>query len=143
MHQNTLEYAQQLDQVDPLRCFREKFRIPHLNGKEQVYFLGNSLGLQSKNTEQEIGTVVAQWANYGVEGFVMGAHPWMDYHRQLTRSLSHIMGALPEELTLMNQLTVNLHLMMVSFYRPDGRRNKILCEAKAFPSDQYMRETHL
>jgi len=143
MHQNLLEYAQQLDQVDPLRSFREKFHIPRFNGQEQIYFLGNSLGLQSKNTEQEIGTVMAQWANYGVEGFVKGTRPWMDYHRQLTTSLSSIVGALPEELTLMNQLTVNLHLMMISFYRPDGRRNKILCEAKAFPSDQYMLETHL
>lgn len=143
MHQNSLTYARQQDRDDPLRDFREKFVIPCINGKQQIYFLGNSLGLQSKNTEQEIDKVLGQWANYGVEGFFMGDAPWMDYHDRLTKPLSKILGALPHEITVMNQLTVNLHLMMVSFYRPNGTRNKILCEAKAFPSDQYMFETHL
>lgn len=141
--ENSLAFAKQLDSIDPLRDFRNRFSIPSINGKEQIYFLGNSLGLQSKNTEQEINNVLMQWANYGVEGFFMGSNPWMGYHEQLTQSLSKIIGALPVEITVMNQLTVNLHLMMVSFYHPQGNRNKILCEAKAFPSDQYMFETHL
>jgi len=141
--ENTLEFAQQLDARDPLKKFRERFIVPTLNGKEQIYFLGNSLGLQSKNVKEEIQKILDQWGTYGVEAFFSGDDPWMNYHDQLVQSLSHIVGALPTEITVMNQLTVNLHLMMVSFYQPEGRANKILCEAKAFPSDQYMFETHL
>ena len=140
---NTSEFAQQLDARDPLKKFRERFIIPTLNGKEQIYFLGNSLGLQSKNVKQEIEKILDQWGHYGVEAFFNGDNPWMDYHHQLVRPLSRIVGCLPSELTVMNQLTVNLHLMMVSFYQPEGRANKILCEAKAFPSDQYTFETHV
>lgn len=136
-------YAQQLDFSDPLRKFRKKFIIPVINDKEQIYFLGNSLGLQPKTTRKEIQQVLDEWGLYGVEGFFMGKEPWMNYHDQLTKPLSKIVGALPHEITVMNQLTVNLHLMMTSFYRPSGVRNKILCEAKAFPSDQYMFETHV
>ena len=105
--ENSLAFAKQLDSIDPLRDFRNRFSIPSINGKEQIYFLGNSLGLQSKNTEQEINNVLMQWANYGVEGFFMGSNPWMGYHEQLTQSLSKIIGALPVEITVMNQLTVN------------------------------------
>jgi kynureninase len=141
--ENTLEFARQLDARDPLRTFREKFIIPTLNGKEQIYFLGNSLGLQSNNVRQEIEKILGQWGTYGVEAFFNGDVPWMDYQDQLVQPLSTIVGALPSEITVMNQLTVNLHLMMVSFYQPEGRANKILCETKAFPSDQYMFETHL
>lgn len=141
--ENSLSFAQELDKSDPLRIFRDKFIIPSVNGKEQVYFLGNSLGLQPKNTKEEINKILDQWAAYGVEGFFKGDDPWMDYHDQLTKPLSKIVGALPEEIVVMNQLTVNLHLMMVSFYQPKGKRNKILCETKAFPSDQYMFETHI
>jgi kynureninase len=141
--ENTLEFSQQLDSRDPLRKFRERFIIPTVSGKEQIYFLGNSLGLQSTNVKQEIQKVLDQWGAYGVEAFFNGDYPWMDYHDQLVQQLSPILGALPTEITVMNQLTVNLHLMMVSFYQPEGRANKILCEAKAFPSDQYMFETHL
>ena len=141
--ENTLEFARQLDWQDSLKEFRERFIIPTLNGKEQIYFLGNSLGLQSKNVKQEIEKILDQWGSYGVEAFFNGDAPWMNYHDQLTQLLSRIVGALASELTVMNQLTVNLHLMMVSFYKPKGRANKILCEAKAFPSDQYMFETHL
>src|SRR5262249_4611613 len=83
------------------------------------------------------------WGSFGVEGFFIGKDRWLDYHDHLTRSLSKIIGAKPNEIIVMNQLTVNLHLMMVSFYQPKGKRNKILCEAKAFPSDQYMLETHI
>src|ERR1700693_3854959 len=105
-----------MDNEDPLKHFRERFLIPQRNGNEQIYFLGNSLGLQSKNINKEISKVLDQWARYGVEGFFMGEDPWMDYHDDLTNSLSKIVGALPSEITVMNQLTVNLHLMMISFY---------------------------
>jgi len=141
--ENPIEFAKSLDANDPLKNFRERFMIPSINGKEQIYFLGNSLGLQSKNVREEINKILDQWASFGVEGFFMGEDRWLDYHDQLTKPLSKIVGARPNEITVMNQLTVNLHLMMVSFYKPDGHRNKILCEAKAFPSDQYMFETHI
>jgi kynureninase len=137
------DFAVKLDKEDPLRSFREKFIIPHHNGKDQVYFLGNSLGLQPKTARSNIDKVLGQWSDYGVEAFFLGDDPWMNYHDHLLKPLGKITGALPSEITVMNQLTVNLHLMMVSFYRPDGKRNKIICEAKAFPSDQYMFETHV
>lgn len=140
---NDLAYARQLDAEDPLRSFRWEFIIPSDQGKEQVYFLGNSLGLQPKRTASYIDKVLQQWSRYGVEAFFLGDDPWMHYHDHLIKPLAAIVGALPSEVVVMNQLTVNLHLMMVSFYRPEGRRNKIICEAKAFPSDQYMFETHV
>jgi kynureninase len=141
--ENTIEFAKSLDINDPLKNFRQKFLIPSIKGKQQIYFLGNSLGLQSKNIREEINKILDQWASFGVEGFFTGEDRWLDYHDQLTKPLSKIVGARSNEITVMNQLTVNLHLMMVSFYRPQGKRNKILCEAKAFPSDQYMLETHI
>ena len=140
--ENSLSFARKLDEADPLKDSRKKFLIPCVNGREQIYFLGNSLGLQSKNTQSEINKILDQWAQFGVEGFFEGESPWIEYHDRLTKTLAMITGALPHEITVMNQLTVNLHLMMVSFYRPSGQRKKILCEARAFPSDQYMFETH-
>ena len=141
--ENTIEFARMLDVQDPLKNFRDKFIIPETYNKKQIYFLGNSLGLQPKSTITELHKVLDQWARYGVEAFFLGEEPWMDYHDKLKKPLSEIVGAKPEEVVVMNQLTVNLHLMMVSFYRPVGKRNKIICEAKAFPSDQYMFETHI
>ncbi len=141
--QNNEAFAKQLDEQDSLRSFRNKFLIPSHNGNEAVYFLGNSLGLQPKTAKDEINAILDQWAMYGVEGFFMGGKPWMHYHDALTNQLAVITGALPHEITVMNQLTVNLHLMLVSFYNPAGKKKKILCEAKAFPSDQYMLETHV
>jgi kynureninase len=141
--QNTKLFAQQLDENDPLKNFRKKFIIPVHDGKEQIYFLGNSLGLQPRSAADEIKNIMNNWADYGVEGFFKGTKPWMDYHDQFTGPLSKIVGALPQEVVVMNQLTVNLHLMLISFYKPQGKRFKILCEAKAFPSDQYMFETHV
>jgi len=141
--ESTLQFAQQLDSNDPLRSFRDLFIIPSRDSKEQIYFLGNSLGLQPKKTEAAIKEVLNQWAMYGVEGFFQGDKPWLHAHDQLTKTLSAIVGALPAEVVVMNQLTVNLHLMLVSFYKPQGKRNKIICEAKAFPSDQYTFETHI
>ncbi|HMO34151.1 MAG TPA: kynureninase [Lacibacter sp.] len=139
----SLYHAQQLDAQDPLRNFRSEFRIPEDKGRPLVYFLGNSLGLQPKRTAGYLRQIMDDWARYGVESFFEASEPWMDYHNQLTPGLSTIMGCQPQELTVMNNLTVNLHLMLVTFYRPEGKRFKILCEANAFPSDQYMLETHV
>ena len=141
--EKSLSFAKQLDDADLLKKFRDEFVIPSVNGKEQIYFLGNSLGLQPKKAEAAIREILLQWANYGVEGFFKGNKPWLYSHDELTKPLSVIVGALPHEVVVMNQLTVNLHLMLVSFYKPNGKRNKIICEAKAFPSDQYMFETHV
>ena len=139
----SLEYARKLDHDDELKDYRKEFIIPKNKGKEVIYFLGNSLGLQPKRTKAYIDQVLNQWSQLGVEGFFMGEQPWLQYHDQLTGSVAQIVGALPEEVVIMNQLTVNLHLMMVSFYQPVGKRRKIICEAKAFPSDQYVLETHV
>lgn len=141
--QNSLLFAQSLDAVDTLTSFRKQFIIPQHKGKDAIYFLGNSLGLQPKKTSSYMADVMQQWANWGVEGFFMGDSPWLQYHQSLTAPMAQVLGALPHETTIMNALTVNLHLMMVSFYQPQGKRNKILCEAKAFPSDQYMLQTHV
>lgn len=141
--QPSLAFAQQMDANDPLKRFRQQFIIPSQNGKEKVYFLGNSLGLQPKRTKDRLQTILNDWAAHGVEAFFGADEPWMDYHDQLTGPLSKIVGCKPHEVTVMNNLSVNLHLMLVSFYRPQGKRTKILCEAKAFPSDQYMMETHV
>jgi len=141
--QNTLAFAQQLDREDTLAGFRKRFVIPQHNGKEAIYFLGNSLGLRPKQTTAYIERIIQQWDQYGVEGFFMGNEPWMEYHDTLIQPLSKIVGALPHEVVVMNSLTVNLHLMLASFYQPQGQRKKILCEAKAFCSDQYMLETHV
>ena len=142
-YESNIDFARQLDSKDPLKDFRRKFIIPKKDNKEQIYFLGNSLGLQPINTRTEIDKVLEQWSANGVEGFFQGTEPWMQLHDRLTGPLARVVGAEPEEVVVMNQLSVNLHLMMVSFYKPQGKRNKIICEAKAFPSDQYMLESHL
>ena len=134
---NTLGFANQLDAQDPLNSYRNKFYIPQHNGSDMVYFTGNSLGLQPKTTKDYIQQELNDWANYGVEGHFLAKNPWLSYHEILTDKTAKIVGALPTEVVMMNQLTVNLHLLMVSFYRPTKQRYKILCEAKAFPSDQY------
>ncbi len=136
-HKFTLEYAKYLDEKDPLKSFREKFYIPFVGDKQAVYFLGNSLGLQPKTAQDEVLNVMENWANFGVEGFFMGDEPWLDYHKEITPLIANIVGAKPAEVVTMNHLTVNLHLMMISFYNPSATRYKIICEAKAFPSDQY------
>lgn len=135
--QNTLEFARQSDKADKLSAYRQKFLIPQHNGHDVIYFTGNSLGLQPKTTQAYIQQELEDWAKFGVEGHFLAKHPWMNYHEFLTDKMAKIVGALPEETVMMNQLTVNLHLLMVSFYRPTKQRYKIICEAKAFPSDQY------
>lgn len=141
--ENTLAFAQQQDIADPLRTYRDEFIIPAAGGKQQIYFLGNSLGLQPKKANEYIQRIMQDWATLGVESFFHAPEPWMNYHDQLAKPLATIVGALPHEVVVMNQLTVNLHLMLVSFYRPTAKRYKIICEAKAFPSDQYAFETHV
>ncbi|HEX8334196.1 MAG TPA: kynureninase [Segetibacter sp.] len=140
---NSLEYAQQLDQQDKLRDFRQRFYIPVVNGKESVYFNGNSLGLQPKTAKDYINLELEDWAQLGVEGHVHARNPWMVYHEQFSGTLSKILGCLEDEVVAMGQLTVNLHLLMVSFYKPTKQRYKIICEAKAFPSDQYALESQV
>jgi kynureninase len=139
----TPDFAQAADATDSLRSFRDQFLIPQNAGQDIVYLCGNSLGLQPKSASQYLNQLLGQWQNLAVEGWFEGETPWMTYHKELQHLLAPIMGAKPEEVIPMNSLTVNLHLMMVSFYRPNGKRNKILMEGGAFPSDQYAVESHL
>ncbi len=141
--ENTIEFAKQLDEKDSLKNFRNQFYIPLINGKESIYFTGNSLGLQPKTTQDYVLNELEDWASFGVEGHFHARKPWMPYHEMFAAPLTKIVGALPDEVVAMNQLTVNLHLLMVSFYRPDEQRYKIICEAKAFPSDQYAIESQV
>ncbi len=140
---NTLQYAQQLDEKDSLKDFRKQFYIPLINGKESIYFTGNSLGLQPKATQDYVLNELEDWASFGVEGHFHARKPWMPYHEMFAVPLAKLVGALPDEVVAMNQLTVNLHLLMVSFYQPTKQRYKIICEAKAFPSDQYAIESQV
>ena len=140
-YQNTIEFANSLDEKDSLKHFREKFFIPQHNGKDCIYFTGNSLGLQAKTTSKYVQQELDDWASLGVEGHFHARNPWLPYHEIFPKQLSKIVGCKENEVVVMNQLTVNLHLLMVSFYRPTKQRYKIICEAKAFPSDQYAFET--
>ncbi|XOV66459.1 MAG: kynureninase [Fluviicola sp.] len=142
-HQNTLEYAREMDAKDPLRKFRDAFHFPDFHEKEVVYFTGNSLGLQPKTVQSYIQEELDAWAKYGVEGHFMAKKPWFSYHEFLTEKAAKVVGAKPEEVVVTHSLTTNLHLLMVSFYRPQGKRTKILCEAKAFPSDAYALESQV
>ena len=139
----TREYAQGQDQTDFLYPFRERFLFPQHDGKDVSYFCGNSLGLQPKSVSYLMNIELEDWARYGVEGHFQARNPWFSYHRLFSESLAKIVGAKPEEVVAMNTLTVNLHLLMMSFYRPEGKRYKILMEAGAFPSDQYAMETQV
>ena len=141
--ENTLEFAQHLDAQDPLKHFREKFHIPHTAGKEMIYFTGNSLGLQPRSTREYVNQELDDWAEMGVEGHFNARNPWLPYHEIFPAQLSKIVGCLPEEVVVMNQLTVNIHLLMVTFYRPTKQRFRIICEARAFPSDQYALESQV
>ena len=136
--ENSLAFAQQLDAQDPLKQYQKEFSFPQVNGKKVIYFTGNSLGLQPKSARTYVDEVMNDWANLAVEGHFYAEKPWWDYHERFANPLSKLVGALPSEVTVMNTLTVNLHLLMVSFYRPTNQRYKIICEEKAFPSDQYL-----
>jgi kynureninase len=140
---NTFQYAKKLDSQDTLRDLRKQFLIPTANGKSNIYFAGNSLGLQSKTTRTLLTEELYDWAHLGVEGHVHSRRPWLYYHKFTKKALSRLVGAKPYEVVAMNQLTVNLHLMMVSFYTPTSQRYKIITEAGAFPSDQYAFESQI
>ena len=141
--ESTLEFAKSLDQRDPLRSFREEFLFPDFHEKDLLYFTGNSLGLQPKNAQKYILEELEDWQKYGVEGHFISRRPWYSYHENLTDMMAEIVGAKPLEVVVTHSLTTNLHLLMVSFFRPEGKRTKIICEEKAFPSDQYAIESQL
>lgn len=139
----SLDYARTLDDADILHSFRERFYFPQHRGKNALYFCGNSLGLQPRSTSWLFQRELDDWANLGVEGHFNATNPWMYYHKQFSASLSKIVGASESEVVAMNTLTVNLHLLLISFYRPTAQRYKIIMEAGAFPSDQYAIETQV
>ena len=134
----TLEYAQEQDKADELKEYRDKFLFPtDSNGNKKLYFTGNSLGLQPKTTREYISQELDDWATHGVEGHHDAKHPWLPYHEFVTEGLARVVGAKPEEVVAMNSLTANLHFLMVSFYRPEGKKKKVVVEYDAFPSDIY------
>ena len=135
--QNDLSFAQELDSRDPLRSFRTEFHFPQHAGRDAIYFTGNSLGLQPKAAAAALKQELDDWAELGVEGHFHATHPWYSYHEELTASTARLVGAMEEEVVVMNQLTSNLHFLLVSFYRPKGKRVKILTEQRPFPSDTY------
>ena len=143
IYENSLAFAQHLDQLDPLRHFRRRFYIPQHHRNDWIYFTGNSLGLQPKTVKEYVEQELDDWAHLGVEGHFEARNPWFSYHEIFPEQLSKIVGCLPHEVVVMNQLTVNLHLQMISFYRPTSKKYKIICEAKAFPSDQYALESQV
>ena len=143
-YQNSLDFAKQLDGRDPLKEVRNKFHIPKdNNGKDWLYFTGNSLGLQPKVTADYIQQELKDWANLGVEGHFEAKNPWLHYHEYLTDNMAKIVGAKPKEVVVMNTLTTNLHLLMVSFYSPTKTKYKIVIESDAFPSDRYAVQSQL
>lgn len=141
--ENSLSYARQMDRDDPMRSFRNRFHIPKRRGKNGIYFTGNSLGLQPKSVTRRVAEELEDWAALGVDGHVRACRPWVEYHKLTKKALANLAGAKSLEVVAMNQLTVNLHLLLVSFYRPTPRKFKVLMEAGAFSSDQYLIESQL
>lgn len=137
MEMNSLNWAKAKDDNDPYKKFRNEFVFPKENDKEVLYFAGHSLGLMPKRTQKAIQSELDAWGEYGVEAHFKSKIPWVSYHESVTASFARLVGAKESEVVAMNSLTVNLHLMMTSFYRPQGKRNKILIEANTFPSDKY------
>src|SRR5882724_10963158 len=134
----TLEYARARDEADVLRTFRERFAIPtDSKGAQLLYLCGHSLGLMPLGARRLVDQELDDWARLGVLGHEQATRPWIPYHENLAAGLAYLSGARPEEVVAMNSLTVNLHLMLASFYRPHGRRVKILIEAGAFSSDRH------
>lgn len=131
----SLQHAQSLDAADPLASFRDRFWIPESDGQQQIYLVGNSLGLQPKNVATVVTEELEKWQKLGVRGHFESDRPWLPYHEFLTPMMAKIVGAQEDEVVVMNTLTANLHLMMATFYRPTKARNKILIESHAFPSD--------
>ncbi|MBL7765297.1 MAG: kynureninase [Chitinophagaceae bacterium] len=139
----TREYAREMDDADQLSAYRDQFYFPQHKGKNAIYLCGNSLGLQPKSAKAIIDQELADWAEFGVEGHFEAKRPWFKYHHFFTESLARLVGATDKEVVAMNTLTVNLHLLMISFYRPTKQRYKIIMEAGAFPSDMYAMETQV
>lgn len=138
MFENSAVFAAEMDAADPLKHFRERFYMPkRTDGSDVIYLTGNSLGLQPRTVGRYIEEELKDWETLGVEGHMHATRPWLPYHEFLTEKMAHVVGAKPIETVVMNSLTVNLHLMLVSFYRPEQARKKIVIEKGAFPSDQY------
>ncbi len=137
------DFAKSLDEKDPLNGYRNEFIFPQHQGENCIYFTGNSLGLQPKGAKAALQQELDDWGKYGVEGHFEAKNPWFSYHEMFAEPLAKIVGAKPTEVVAMNGLTANLHFMMVSFYQPKPERYKIICEGKAFPSDQYALETQV
>ena len=140
---NSKSFAAKLDTNDELKEFRNEFHFPQHNGENKIYFTGNSLGLQPKKGKEALVQELNDWAEFGVDGHFEAKNPWFSYHENFKSNLAQVVGANPLEVTPMGGLTSNLHFLMVSFYRPKGNRVKLLCEGKAFPSDQYALETQV
>lgn len=140
---NTLAYAREADKNDPLAEYRNQFHIPIHNSEPVVYLTGNSLGLLPKTARAAVEQEFADWERFGVEGHFKAKNPWFSYHKLLTQKTARLVGALQHEVVVMNNLTTNLHLLMVSFYKPDHKRFKIIMEGGAFPSDQYAMESQV
>jgi kynureninase len=136
-------FARKLDRQDPLRSFRNRFQLPKTKGKTAIYLAGNSLGLQPKNTGAYLQQELKDWATLGVEGHLHGKRPWLYYHHLFKKGIASLAGAKESEVVTMNQLTVNLHLMLTSFYKPDNQRFRIITESGAFSSDQYAVESQI
>lgn len=141
--EDTQAFAQLKDKEDILAAFKQKFYFPQINNKDVIYFCGNSLGLQAKTVQAAVQQELDDWKNLGIAGFLTAKNPWMVYQEEFKRSLAKIAGCSEDEVTVMNSLTVNLHLLMLTFYRPVQARFKIIMEAGAFPSDQYAIETQV
>jgi kynureninase len=133
-YSNDPDFAVSLDKKDALAGFRKRFHFPELNGKPVLYFCGNSLGLQPLGVKEYIDRELDNWARLAVEGHFRAEDPWFSYQDRLKQGMAEIVGGKPEEVAVMNSLTVNLHLLLVSFYRPTRQRFKIICEHKAFRS---------
>src|SRR4051812_7279520 len=136
-------FALAQDKSDPLRSYRDEFHIPRRDGKEIIYFAGNSLGLMPKKARQIVDQELDDWQNLAVEAHFTGTTPWYTYHEVFRESGARLVGAKPGEVVMMNSLTINLHLLFVSFFRPTKDRYKILIEEPCFPSDNYAVRTHL
>jgi kynureninase len=139
----SLDFARKMDQVDPLGRFKDLFHFPNKKGKSVIYCCGNSLGLQPKSVQTYIQRVLNDWATKGVDGHFEGENPWLYARKRSKPALANLLGALPTEVVAMNNLSTNLHLLLVSFYRPTKSKFKILTEAGAFPSDQYILESQV
>ncbi len=144
MSSTNLETAKHLDREDALSEYRECFKRPtDSQGQPLIYLCGNSLGLQPKQTKKYLELELEHWAKWGVDGHTEGKNAWLPYHELLTHQMAKVVGGKPQEVVVMNTLTVNLHLMMVSFYRPTKERFKVIIEADAFPSDRYAVESQI